>query len=187
MVDEKDVEKVSRVVSHALRHEPWLYELELDEQGWVTVDDLIKVLHRENSKWSDITTDTLVDMITASDKKRHEICDGKIRALYGHSVPKKLLKQPAIPPIALYHGTSPELARIILKDGLLPMGRQYVHLSIDIDTAIQVGRRKSNKPVLLQIETDGAMKNGTVFYRGNYIVWLANHISSEFIASHVQE
>ncbi|MCX0430986.1 RNA 2'-phosphotransferase, partial [Aeromonas veronii] len=70
---------------------------------------------------------------------------------------------------------------------LLPMGRQYVHLSIDIDTAIQVGRRKSNKPVLLQIETDGAMKNGTVFYRGNDIVWLANHISSEFIASHVQE
>ncbi|MGL5488477.1 MAG: RNA 2'-phosphotransferase, partial [Shewanella sp.] len=58
MVDEKDFEKVSRVVSHALRHEPWLYELELDEQGWVTVDDLIKVLHRENSKWSDITTDT---------------------------------------------------------------------------------------------------------------------------------
>ncbi|WP_429076864.1 RNA 2'-phosphotransferase [Aeromonas veronii] len=56
-----------------------------------------------------------------------------------------------MPPIALYHSTSPELARIILKDGLLPMGKQYVHLSIDIDTAIQVGRRKSNKPVLLQI------------------------------------
>ncbi|MFM5395847.1 RNA 2'-phosphotransferase [Aeromonas veronii] len=101
-----------------------------------------------------------------------------------HSVPKKLLKQLAIP---LYHSTSPELARIILKDGSLPMGRQYVHLSIDIDTAIQVGRRKSNQPVLLQIETDGAMKNGTIFYRGNDIVWLANHISSEFIASHVQE
>ena len=26
---------LSRVVSHALRHEPWLYELELDEDGWV--------------------------------------------------------------------------------------------------------------------------------------------------------
>lgn len=48
MVDEKDFEKVSRVVLHALRHEPWLHELELDEQGWVPVDDLIKVLHREN-------------------------------------------------------------------------------------------------------------------------------------------
>ncbi|MFM5554114.1 RNA 2'-phosphotransferase [Aeromonas veronii] len=48
MVDEKDFEKVSRVVSHAIRHEPWLHELELDEQGWVPVDDLIKVLHREN-------------------------------------------------------------------------------------------------------------------------------------------
>lgn len=30
-------EKVSKVVAHALRHEPWRYELELDEAGWVPV------------------------------------------------------------------------------------------------------------------------------------------------------
>jgi putative RNA 2'-phosphotransferase len=185
MVDEKEFEKISRVVSHALRHEPWLYELELDEQGWVFVDDLIKVLHRDNSKWSDITNDTLVDMIKASDKKRHEMCDGKIRALYGHSLPKKLLKQSAIPPATLYHGTSPELASIILKDGLLPMGRQYVHLSIDIDTASKVGQRKSPKPALLKINTEDAMRSNVVFYRGNDIVWLADFIPSKFIFCNV--
>ncbi|MDM5140242.1 RNA 2'-phosphotransferase [Aeromonas bestiarum] len=185
MVDEKEFEKISRVVSHAIRHEPWLYELELDDHGWVSVGDLINVLHRENPKWYDITSDTLVDMLKASDKKRHEICDGKIRALYGHSVPKKLLKQPAIPPATLYHGTSPELANIILKDGLLPMGRQYVHLSVDIDTAVKVGQRKSQKPVLLQIDAESAMKNSVVFYRGNEIVWLVDYIPSKFIRYHI--
>lgn len=185
MVNEKEFDKISRVVSHALRHEPWLYELELDDHGWVTVDDLIKVLHRENSKWCDISNDTLVDMIKASDKKRHEMCDGKIRALYGHSVPQKLLKQPSIPPAILYHGTSPELASIILKNGLLPMGRQYVHLSIDIDTASKVGLRKSPKLALLKINTEDAMKSNVVFYRGNDIVWLADFIPSKFIGCNV--
>lgn len=33
--------ELSRVVSHALRHEPWLYELELDDAGWVSVDELL--------------------------------------------------------------------------------------------------------------------------------------------------
>jgi putative RNA 2'-phosphotransferase len=28
---------LGRVLSHALRHEPWLYELELDADGWVAV------------------------------------------------------------------------------------------------------------------------------------------------------
>ncbi|HZX88363.1 MAG TPA: RNA 2'-phosphotransferase [Reyranella sp.] len=35
---------LSRAVSHALRHEPWLYELELDEEGWTSVDALIAAL-----------------------------------------------------------------------------------------------------------------------------------------------
>ncbi len=185
MVNEKEFDKISRVVSHALRHEPWIYELELDDDGWVQVGDLINVLRRENSKWCDITSDTLINIIKASDKKRHEICDGKIRALYGHSVPQKLLKQPSTPPAILYHGTSPELASIILRNGLLPMGRQYVHLSIDIGTASKVGQRKSPKPALLQINSEDAMKSNVVFYRGNDIVWLADFIPSKFIGCNV--
>lgn len=31
-------ERLSRLVSHALRHEPWIYELELDDEGWVPID-----------------------------------------------------------------------------------------------------------------------------------------------------
>jgi len=33
-------DELSRIVSHALRHEPWVYELELDEEGWVQMDAL---------------------------------------------------------------------------------------------------------------------------------------------------
>lgn len=37
---------LSRVVSHALRHEPWLYELELDARGWTSMDALVEVFTR---------------------------------------------------------------------------------------------------------------------------------------------
>jgi putative RNA 2'-phosphotransferase len=37
----QELNAFSRVVSHALRHEPWLYELELDDAGWVSVDELL--------------------------------------------------------------------------------------------------------------------------------------------------
>ena len=39
---------VSRVISHALRHEPWLYELELDDAGWVPVAALLTALGPRN-------------------------------------------------------------------------------------------------------------------------------------------
>ncbi len=40
----KDLNNLSRAASHALRHEPWLYELELDEEGWADVLPLLTAL-----------------------------------------------------------------------------------------------------------------------------------------------
>lgn len=50
-----DLRDVSRVASHALRHEPWLYELELDEAGWVTIEALLTALRAERSAWATLS------------------------------------------------------------------------------------------------------------------------------------
>lgn len=31
------IDRLSKEVSYALRHAPWEYELEIDDQGWVSV------------------------------------------------------------------------------------------------------------------------------------------------------
>ena len=85
-------------------------------------------------------------MIARSDKVRFEIKDDKIRALYGHSSSilfNKIQKTASKPPDILYHGTSPSAAKNIMSEGLRPMNRQYVHLSTDKNTALQVGKRKN--------------------------------------------
>jgi putative RNA 2'-phosphotransferase len=172
--------QLSKEISYALRHVPWEYELELDENGWVSVEQLLTSL-RENSKWESVIIEDLEHIIESSDKKRHELVDGKIRALYGHSVPKKIVKESSEPPVILFHGTARHFLESIGNKGLLPKGRQYVHLSNDIETALQVGKRRDDKPIILEIDAKKAWDEGVKFYLGNDKVWLADNIPSQYI------
>jgi len=38
-----DLMQLSKEISYALRHAPWEYELELDDNGWVSVEQLLTV------------------------------------------------------------------------------------------------------------------------------------------------
>ncbi|MFL0253032.1 RNA 2'-phosphotransferase [Clostridium neuense] len=171
---------MSKEISYALRHAPWEYELELDENGWVSVEQLLNSL-KENSKWKNVTVVDLEHIIENSDKKRHELVDGKIRALYGHSIPMKIVKESAEPPAMLFHGTARRFLQSIGNKGLLPKGRQYVHLSNDIEIALQVGKRHDDNPVILEIDAKKAWNEGIKFYLGNDKVWLADNIPSKYI------
>jgi putative RNA 2'-phosphotransferase len=173
--------QLSKTISHALRHQPWLYELELDNEGWISVDALLTALRQHRADWKNLVADDIARMMAASDKQRFELKAGRIRALYGHSLPNKLLKQLGKPPDLLYHGTSPKAAQSITREGLKPMGRQYVHLSADKMTALQVGRRKAKTPVILKIQAAEAFASGVRFYAGNEKVWLADYIPPQFI------
>src|SRR5215467_5044474 len=96
-----DLKKLSRTVSHALRHEPWLYGLEMDSYGSVYLIDLIVSLRRHRNEWRNLAENDIIEMISKSDKRRFEIYKGKIRALYGHSLSDKVLKMSVQPP-AIY-------------------------------------------------------------------------------------
>ncbi len=173
--------ELSRAISYILRHRPWLYELELDEEGWVPIDALLNALRTTGSLWQTVERADLVTMIEQSSKRRHEIVEDRIRALYGHSIVGRIVRTQATPPTHLYHGTSPAAWESVAVEGLRPMGRQYVHLSFDEATARQVGRRKSPSPVLLVVRAGEAHRAGILFWRGNEAVWLAEHIPPQFL------
>ena len=172
--------KLSKKISYALRHAPWEFDLELDENGWVSVEKLLDAL-RKDSRWAYVTIEDLQYIIQNSDKKRFEIADGRIRALYGHSIPMKIVKESTEPPAILYHGTARHFLESIRKQGLLPKARQYVHLSIDIETALQVGKRHDAKPVILEIAAKKAWEEGVKIYLGNDNIWLADKIPVTYI------
>ena len=173
--------QLSKAVSQALRHEPWLYELELDDDGWVSVTDLLIALQQQKREWAQLDRAAIEHMIETSEKRRHELVGDRIRALYGHSVPGKLQRVRAEAPPLLFHGTTHEAAGLILRDGLKPMGRQYVHLSVDERTALEVGRRKAASPILLRVHALAAHRKGIAFYVGNEKVWLADFVPPAFV------
>lgn len=176
-----DYIKLSKEVSYALRHAPWEYELELDENGFVPIEQLLNSLNSLNEYGREIKKEDLEYIIDNSDKKRHEIVGDKIRALYGHSVPIKIEKTIATPPDVLYHGTAKRFLDSIMKEGLLPMNRQYVHLSADTDMATVVGKRRDVNPIILEINAKAAENDGIKFYIGNDKVWLCDKMPSKYI------
>lgn len=172
---------LSRLVSHALRHEPWLYELELDAEGWVGVDQLVDAIRRTGPEWGEVDRSAVEHMVASSSKRRHELEGDRIRALYGHSLPAVIRKVAAKPPARLFHGTSPEAWSQIRETGLVPMGRQYVHLSTNVETASAVGHRKSPAPKILRVDASAAHAACVAFYEGNERVWLADLVPAAFI------
>jgi len=64
------------------------------------------------------------------------------------------------------------------------MHRHYVHLSVDMETARQVGCRKSPEPIILVIRAKEANLAGVCFYVGNEHVWLADNVPSRHIEEH---
>jgi putative RNA 2'-phosphotransferase len=87
----------------------------------------------------------------------------------------------ADPPEGLFHGTSSAAWEAIQEQGLVPMRRQYVHLSMDVSTAVQVGRRKSEVPVVLSVRAGEAGRRGVRFWRGNEMTWLADGVPPEYL------
>lgn len=179
--------ELSKEIAHALRHEPWKYELELDEEGWTPVSQLLSALSEEQ-RWQGICRGDLEAMIASMDKRRYELSGERIRALYGHSIPMRIRKERRTPPDVLYHGTARRFLPAILGDGgapgpgLTPQGRQYVHLSVDTETAQTVGHRRDGRPALLVIDARRAHEDGVPFYYGNEKVWLADAIVPEYIS-----
>ena len=174
--------ELSKEISYALRHAPWEFELELDEQGFVPIAQLLHALNESGTYEREVTQADLEQIIANSEKKRHEIVGDKIRALYGHTVPQIIKKEPGNPPAVLYHGTTHKALPQILQDGLKPMQRQYVHLSVDVGTATRVGKRRDPEPVILKIDAEVAQKGGIPFFTGNDKVWLCKEIPKEYLS-----
>ncbi len=171
---------ISKKMSYCLRHNPGKYGLKLDEYGYVDLQEFLNAMNHMHHFRPKLTEMKIREIMQASDKERFEIKNDKICALYGHSIPGIIKRKKATPPKVLYHGTAHRFLSSIEKEGLLPMGRQYVHLSTDIEMAESVGRRRDAHPVILQINAQKAHDDGIDFYVGNDEVWLCDHLPSQY-------
>lgn len=145
-----------------------------DRNGWVRVGVLLNEMS--------ITLPMLQDIVAKDTKGRFEFSENEssVRALYGHSIDVDLELEHTTPPMVLYHGTAEKYLENIIKDGLKPRKRNYVHLSETIDMAMQVGARHG-KPIVLSIDTEAMISAGDKFYKAHNGVWLTGDIPPKFL------
>ena len=139
--------KLGKFLSLVLRHKPETIGITLDKNGWANVKELI-----EKVKLSEryIDMEILERIVRENNKKRYSFNEDKtkIRASQGHSIEVELNLKEMTPPKILYHGTATRFLKSIKEKGILKMNRQYVHLSMDIETARNVGQRHGELIIL---------------------------------------
>lgn len=179
MISEKENTRISKFLSLVLRHQPQTIGIQLDENGWVPVDILLKqlVTHGHN-----VSKEILDHVVVTNSKKRFAYNDDetKIRANQGHSFEVDLSYTPQQPPAILYHGTAERSLDSIFKTGLEKRNRHHVHLSMDISTALTVGSRYG-KPVLLTVAAGEMYTDGYSFYVSDNNVWLTDHVPVKYL------
>lgn len=176
---DRDVE-LGKFISLILRHSPETIGITLDEHGWADVEDLIKGISKAGKR---IDFDTLDRIVKENNKQRYSFNEDrtKIRANQGHSVEVDVELEEKVPPKYLYHGTSKRFIDSIMKLGIQRQSRQYVHLSMDFETALTVGKRHG-KPIVLRINSEAMVDNGHKFYLSKNGVWLTKDVPVKFIS-----
>src|SRR6185503_12983383 len=117
--------------------------------------------------------------VEGGDRPRYEIRDGRIRALYGHSIQVKP-GEPTKPPDVLYVGISKDDAERARRYGLRPGRRSFLHLALVPDDALETGRRASRDYVVITVHALDAGEVGVNFYDRKSL-FLSDPIPTHFL------
>lgn len=177
MTDEKHV-RASKMLARALRHEPEKFGIELDAHGWAQVGPLVRGM----SGKVEFSRAVLERIVATDPKGRYEfdVHHARVRARQGHSVRVDVELERCDPPAVLYHGTSARAVDKIMREGIKPMERLYVHLSPDRETAVKVGSRHG-VPVVLEVDAATMAAEGREFLLSRNGVWLTGPVESRFL------
>ena len=177
-MNKKELIKMGKHLAFLLRHDKDALDKKLiNEHGWRQVSELVKD--------QGYTRKLLDDIVETNNKQRYEYNKEKtlIRARQGHSINVDVELNEATPPDVLFHGTQKEALGGILEKGIIKGSRLYVHLSVDEDTAMNVGKRHGT-PIILTINTKQMHEDGIKFYLSNNNVWLTDHVEPKYIIEH---
>lgn len=180
--------RLSRFLSLLLRHRPDRFPIDLDEQGYADLDEIMFILRRlPNFRW--VAYSDIDAVLEFPGRQRFEILNreeaggggARIRALYGHTAIRPKYES-VTPPDVLYHGTVPENLDAIERDGIQPMERQYVHLTTNPTTARSVARRHTQNPVILKIDAAAAHAAGQRFYHPTAEIYLTEAVPPAYVS-----
>lgn len=182
LMNDKELNSLSRIMAGALRHFPEKLGLMMDGKGWVDISSLIEAIGTGRSGFSWLRIHHIEALVYTDPRERYQIDGGMIRATYGHTIDVTLDDLPHADLDVFYYPVTEEEADIILEGGLHPIERKKVHLSGNIEKAIEAGRVRTDEPMILKIDGVKAKKEGIVIYHAGKDVFITDSIDAKYIS-----
>ena len=182
LMDDRELNALSRIMAGALRHFPDKLGLMMDGRGWVDISSFIEALGTSRSGFDWLRNYHIEALINTDDRGRYQIDGGMIRAKYGHTVDVNLDDLPLADIDEFYYPVTEEEADMIIEGGLHPTDRKKVHLSSSIEKAIEAGKVRTEEPLILRIDGKKAMKGGVKIYHAGKDVYVTDSIDAKYIS-----
>jgi 2'-phosphotransferase len=161
-----EIVSVSKKLSQLLRHGAIEQGFPISRNGYVPLSALLA-----HPKFRQVTRAVIAKVVVENGKQRFKLAYGKkdgqiyLRANQGHSmegieVDMHKLTDPGEVPVAI-HGTRIQVWPAILKDGLNRMGRQHVHMALDVPGSGKVvSGARSSSTCLIYVDIAAMVQDG---------------------------
>lgn len=181
LMNDEEIDSLGRIMAGILRHFPERFDLHMDEHGWIEVGPMIEAIQEKRAQFHWLRAHHIKAVVETDPKGRYQIDEGLIRATYGHSLAIDLDLPTEDIPDRLFYPATEEEADIILEVGLKPADRKKVHLSKTVQDAVNAAAHREAKPVILEVDAEGAIEGGTVIMKAGYTVFITDEIKPEFL------
>ncbi|MDN5320511.1 MAG: putative 2-phosphotransferase [Thermococcaceae archaeon] len=175
--------KISKLMSYILRHAPWEFDVEVDEEGFASIEEVVRAV-KKSYPW--VKKEHILWIVENDPKGRFEIRGDKIRARYGHSFDVSLDHEEDVEVKVLYHGTPRRNLKNILREGIKSMKRKFVHLTTSKEEAYETGRRYGRDVVIIFVDAECLRKKGYKIYKAGKNVRIVKFVPPECIIFYEQ-
>jgi len=184
LMNELEIEGLSRILAGMLRHFPENYGIRLNEHGWIKIYSLVPAIRAEKRNFSWLTPYHLEAMVKTDTKERYAINSlHEIRATYGHTIPIEMDDLPSDDiPGKLYYQTTDEEYDFIKETGITPSDKTWIHLSKTYRQAYVSGLFHIDSPAVLEVDTARLVSSGRPVYRATSDIFVAKEIPPEFVS-----
>jgi len=184
LLNDKEVNLLGKTLAGILRHFPERYGLDIDEHGWLDLNEIVTAIKVRHDKFRFLKTHHIMGLVQTDPKGRYQFQEGRLRATYGHSLDLDLdLPAGDIPEVLYYPSTKDEI-QILLESGLKPTDRKMVHLSGTFESALEAGRVRVLDPVIIEVDAKKAIKKGVVIQKAAKTVYITKEMPSKFLSKH---
>jgi putative RNA 2'-phosphotransferase len=182
LMNEAELNSLSRIIAGALRHFPEKLGLMMDGKGWVDIVSLIDAIGTSRSGFNWLRVHHVEALVQTDPRGRYQIDGGMVRATYGHTLDISPDDLPIADLDEYFYPVTEEEADIIIEGGLHPTDRKKVHLSGSIVKAIEAGRVRTDEPFILRIDGKKAKKDGLKIFHAGKDVYITEGIDSKYIS-----